>query len=625
MQLDLQGDTFTLTDDSGAPSVILDGRHRIFFSIQLNSTPTDEGAGWSIPAGDSLASTYHAIVSYLTEQSFEYEILDGAQAIRDSLRRQQQIYGDARRDALDVKDSEEVVHVHPPNFVRDLKEHQMYTTRHLLSAVHGANFSVPGSGKTAVVYAAYDFLREEGIVDGILIVGPPSCFMAWEGEYEKCFGQPPSNIRISGRDPEERQRIYEEQATYEILLTTYQTAHRDVEYLIDLARSRSLLIVLDESHYVKRMEGGLYAESVLRIASNATRRVVLTGTPMPHSPKDLWTQITFLWPGREVLGTRREFELHCRDLDAVGEEIRPFFIRVRKRDLDLPEPAYHVENVAMSEHQKAIYQALTVRTLTELELAPRERQELRRWRRGKMIRLLQAASNPTLLTLYSDEFRMPPLEPEGESILDLIEMYPEFEVPVKVNRAAEIARRLVNSGRKVLIWTWFVHNITMLQSVLSDLTPLPIHGGIPRDENINEEFNRERIIQTFLSSPDHNVLVANPAACGESISLHTACHDAIYLDRTFNCGQYLQSLDRIHRIGLAPTDSINYYILVCTDTIDEVVRERLDEKERQMMQVIDEELPLLAMEVETEDVSDARIDEDFERVVQSLRRFIENG
>lgn len=624
LRLDFQDDRFTLTDDSGAPSPILNGRHRILFSVVLNSSKTESGDGWIVPAGDNVASTFQTIVSHLTDQRFEFEILEGAQTIQDLIQSQQQLFEDARRNALEVKNSTEPEPVHPPNFVRNLKDHQELSIRHLLASVHGANFSVPGSGKTTVVYAAYDFLRQQGAVSGILIIGPPSCFMAWDSEYSKCFGRSPSLTRIAGRDREDRSRIYEEQATYEILLTTYQTAYRDVEDMLDLAKRRELMVVLDESHYVKRMERGKYAEAVLRIALCATRRVILTGTPMPHSPRDLWTQITFLWPSREVFGTRGEFRSHFEDLDAIREEINPFFIRVRKSDLDLPEPRFQYESVSMSEHQGAIYHAIAVRTLADLELAPRERKGLRMWRRGKMIRLLQAASNPTLLNLYSDEFKLPPLEPEEESIIDLIERYPEYEIPAKICRAAEITRSVVDAGRKVIIWTWFVHNITMLVNTLSDLNPLQIHGGIPRDENINEEFNRELIIRTFLDSATSNVLVANPAACGESISLHMACHDAIYVDRTFNCGQYLQSLDRIHRIGLAPSDQINYYILTCEDTIDEDVRDRLEEKEQRMRQVIDEELPLLAMEVETADVSDDQIDEDFDSVVHSLRRLLEN-
>ena len=45
------------------------------------------------------------------------------------------------------------------------------------------------------------------------------------------------------------------------------------------------------------------------------------------------------------------------------------------------------------------------------------------------------------------------------------------------------------------------------------------------------------------------VLVANYASCAEGISLHHVCHNAIYIDRSFQADQYLQSIDRICRLG----------------------------------------------------------------------------
>jgi len=85
--------------------------------------------------------------------------------------------------------------------------------------------------------------------------------------------------------------------------------------------------------------------------------------------------------------------------------------------------------------------------------------------------------------------------------------------------------------------------------------------------------------------------LSNPAACGESISLHMVCHDAIYLDRSFNCAHYMQSLDRIHRLGLAPDDVVSYYIIECRGTIDEIVRKRLSEKMKNMRRVLEASLP----------------------------------
>ena len=52
-----------------------------------------------------------------------------------------------------------------------------------------------------------------------------------------------------------------------------------------------------------------------------------------------------------------------------------------------------------------------------------------------------------------------------------------------------------------------------------------------------------------------DILIGNPKKGGEGISLHYNCHNAIYLDRTYNAAEYLQSRDRIHRIGM-PSDVV---------------------------------------------------------------------
>ena len=78
------------------------------------------------------------------------------------------------------------------------------------------------------------------------------------------------------------------------------------------------------------------------------------------------------------------------------------------------------------------------------------------------------------------------------------------------------------------------------------------------------------------------VFIANPAAASEGMSLHIdnygnkLCSKAIYLDRNFNCSQYLQSIDRIHRLGSIESPEIFIYKTI--NSIDYKVQSRLDEK-----------------------------------------------
>jgi hypothetical protein len=112
-----------------------------------------------------------------------------------------------------------------------------------------------------------------------------------------------------------------------------------------------------------------------------------------------------------------------------------------------------------------------------------------------------------------------------------------------------------------------------------------------RDEHPGQVDTREEIIERFLAETDPAVLITNPASCSESISLHRSCHNAIYLDRTYDCALFLQSIDRIHRLGLPPHVSVTIHILTATlqgePTIDHLVDAALIRKSDRMRQLLE--------------------------------------
>ena len=75
---------------------------------------------------------------------------------------------------------------------------------------------------------------------------------------------------------------------------------------------------------------------------------------------------------------------------------------------------------------------------------------------------------------------------------------------------------------------------------------------------------------------------------GEGVSLHHWCHRAVYLDRTFNAGHFLQSQDRIHRLGLSENTDTQFIILSSGSSIDEVVGARIQEKVAALAQLLDD-------------------------------------
>jgi SNF2 family DNA or RNA helicase len=119
----------------------------------------------------------------------------------------------------------------------------------------------------------------------------------------------------------------------------------------------------------------------------------------------------------------------------------------------------------------------------------------------------------------------------------------------------------------------------------------PVSGDQDEDEGLL--LTREHIIDQFHATRDSAILIANPQAVGESISLHKACRTAIYFDRDFNCGRFIQSKDRIHRYSPDTGGEVTYHYLISTDSVDEQIDSRLVSKERRMQELVDsDEIPL---------------------------------
>ena len=119
----------------------------------------------------------------------------------------------------------------------------------------------------------------------------------------------------------------------------------------------------------------------------------------------------------------------------------------------------------------------------------------------------------------------------------------------------------------------------------------------------DEEFNatREGIVKDFNNpASDFKLVIVNPFTVAESISLHKACHNAIYLERSFNCAHYMQSKDRIHRYGLPQGTNTNYYYILSAESIDETIDVRLKDKEARMLQII-ESMPIPLFQNTTEE------------------------
>jgi len=605
--------------------VVLGGVHRAYFETILNLRIRTAAPGYETGDIDQPGELLGDICHYLDGEQLEYQLEENAERVLQRTRGAAQALAQAIAAGNDIH-AHAAEELRIEGFARALMPHQWTPVRHLLAVPHAANFSVMGAGKTTVVLAAFHELRQRHDVDCLLVIGPGSSFMPWEEEGRICFGRAPRVVRLTGT-PDERDGRYRDGEEAEILLVTYHTAVRDQQQLAGLMRRRRTMLVLDESHYVKG--AGAIAQAVLDLAPEAERRVILTGTPVPNTYADLWTQFTFLWPHQHLLGNRVQFRNQIATPDGENEarrRVRSLFTRVRKSDLGLPQPRFRPVEIPMGNVQRRIYQAISARTLQELGLQPPERVLFRQWRRAKMVRLLQAASNPSLIAERSTEFSLPPEGGLEQPLVTLIQNYSRYEVPPKLLAAVELVRRLIAEGERVILWTHFVQNIETLLPYLQDFEALPLYGDVPREGADDEDYNRESHIRRFRDDHDPcRVLVANPSAAAESISLHKVCHHAVYVDRTFNAGQFMQSRDRIHRVGLREDEHVTYHLLITRDTIDQTVHTRLQAKEQRMLAFLDDpNIPVIDMPVSTDQLSGAEDEEDldFDAVVRHLRNVV---
>ncbi|MFQ6321492.1 DEAD/DEAH box helicase [Bacillus halotolerans] len=474
-------------------------------------------------------------------------------------------------------------------FQRQLTPQQLRNVARLGSLPSGATFSVPGAGKTTEALALYCLKKAENT--RLLIVAPKNAFAAWEETLEICMPESPKVVRLRGGSRAVNQALL---SNPHIMVITYQQLSNVLPEVASYLSTVPFYMYLDESHRIKRGNDGVYGRAVLSLSHLPEQKLIMSGTPLPNSTADLISQFNFLYPEVKT------------DSESVIEYIRPVYVRTTKNELGLPNPIYSVTPVQMSPAQRRLYNLMRDEELRQAEIfLARDRNKLRSMGRSAL-RLLQVASNPSLLV--NSDFK------HHELLKDVLL---EGDSP-KINYVCVRARQLASEGKKVIIWSTFVESIEQIATRLSDLGADYIHGGV--DSGSEEDSDtREAKIKRFHYDPNCFVLVANPAAAGEGISLHTVCHHAIYVDRSYNAAHFLQSVDRIHRLGLSPDIETHVELVIAPDSIDQSVERRLSDKINRMSQVLNDPSIMIEPEYADEEIESGFSEQDILDFINHLR------
>jgi SNF2 family DNA or RNA helicase len=506
--------------------------------------------------------------------------------------------------------------------VRKLYGLQMLSAFHMAFSQNACNFAVPGAGKTSIVYGAYAYLKslpesDPKHVDKLLVIGPLSSFAPWEKEYKKCFGIEPESQRLSGDakiTQAQKERHLYSSTPKELTLMNHAGLQFLKPQIIDFLRQNKVLVVVDEAHRIKNADG-LWGAAAVDIAKEAAARVILTGTPAPNGYEDLFNLIRFIYPYKykQILNihyaqlkelTKLEATLDNPRVADFVENIKPYFIRIKKADLNLPPISEEEVWVHMDSSQRKIYDFIEEKYIPHFEskASATAKDALNK---ARLIRLRQAATNPRMLIKpllgaleTSEEGSDPNAQyafqyDEGINDSEIFREIQTYSMTVKPAKFMAVKRlyeeKIKPVKGKVIVWTIFIQNADELQEYLSasGIRSRLLIGRVPQNE-------REEIVDKFNDpeNDDFDVVIANPFSVSESISLHEGCHNAIYMERDYNASNFLQSKDRIHRVGLKEGTITHYYYLVSPDSVDEVVNARLSLKVKRMEDIINEDIPL---------------------------------
>lgn len=440
-----------------------------------------------------------------------------------------------------------------------LFSHQEWGAEWLAATARGCLWDEQGLGKTATAIQAARFVNAKRI----LVLCPTVVVHNWRREFQRWAPELAVAVLTSG---------VERPTNTGVTVTTHGLLLNEKLRAV-LQRGPWDLVILDEAHgfrnrtakRVRYFYGGKGKKSVVlpSIIGNAKRVWLLTGTPMPNNPSELWVPLAGLDPQRIAIpGTRVpmsfeqfreryclcEFSPHAKDgVKVVGvqraaelkEKLRSFSLRRLKRDhLDLP--AIRWGSVALtatqdSEQLQKAEQRLNRSDDPELnlKLAQEHPVEFSTWRRLCGLAKVQPA-----IDLLSDE--------------------------------------LENSPHKLVVFAHHTEVIEQLRNGLSRFGVVLITGATSAK-------GRQANVDTFQTSARVRVAICQIVAGGTGVTL-TAASDVVFVECSFVPGENVQAADRVHRIG--QSESVTVRVLTLAGSVDELLGEILVRKSAMIREVV---------------------------------------
>lgn len=451
---------------------------------------------------------------------------------------------------------------------RDKVTHGKYKTnpyKHQLEAIeYGMThdkwllLDAPGLGKTlAATCIAQNLKEQRGIEHCLIICGVNALKHNWKKEIQRhsdlsctILGEKKNkrgNIVIGGIQERVKQlsNIVEEFA----VITNIETLRdSDIIKAINNGPNKFDLVIVDEVHRMKNPSSE-QGKNFLKL-KNAKYKIAMTGTLLLNNPVDAYVPLK--WIGVDNSSFTNFKYYYCnyggnfgnellgyRNLDVLKSQLSTCSLRRTKELLDLPPKNIIVEDVEMNDTQTKFYNDIVSHIFNDVDIVDMSTSTVL----SLTSRLRQATECPSMLTTSNI-------------------------VSEKLLRAADLAEQLVSNGEKVIIFSVFKRTLDDLYKLLEKYNPLVCTGDI-HDDII------ERNKELFQNNPSYPIMLCTTQKMGTGHTLTAASH-AIFVSHPWTQADCEQCEDRIHRIGSIEPVFIHY--LVCTNTIDEHVRELVNDK-----------------------------------------------
>ncbi|XP_051540954.1 chromodomain-helicase-DNA-binding protein 1-like isoform X2 [Myxocyprinus asiaticus] len=421
-----------------------------------------------------------------------------------------------------------------------------------------------GLGKTIQTISFLNYLFHEHQLYGpFLLVVPLSTLTSWQREIQ--LWAPLMNVVVYLGDINSRNMIrthewmhlQTKRLKFNILLTTYEILLKDKSFLGNVSWA---IIGVDEAHRLKNDDSLLY-KTMIEFKSN--HRLLITGTPLQNSLKELWSLLHFIMPEKFHSWELFEEE-HGKGRDSgytsLHKELEPFLLRRVKKDVEksLPAKVEQILRVEMSAIQKQYYKWILTRNYKALSKGTKGSTS---GFLNIMMELKKCCNHCYLIK--------PPEENEfynkQEGLQHLIRS------SGKLILLDKLLVRLKERGHRVLIFSQMVRMLDILAEYLKYRQFL-----FQRlDGSIKGEMRKQALDHFNADGSEDFCFLLSTRAGGLGINLASA-DTVVIFDSDWNPQNDLQAQARAHRIG--QKKQVNIYRLVTKGSVEEEIIERAKKK-----------------------------------------------